>query len=95
MLLCVVFIVESHIEVIAEEPAEEAPVYYDTEQGRVVIDLNEYLLQLNDGMITPYDPTIEEHGCDSSLYILSDPSKKCSNIFGHKWGEWGHGRKLW
>ena len=90
MLLCTVFIVESHIKVNAEELTEETQVYYDTEQGRVVIDLNEYLLQLNDGMITPYAPTIEEYDFENSLYTLSEPSKKCSNIFGHKWGEWGH-----
>lgn len=45
MLLCTVFIVESHIKVNAEELTEETQVYYDTEQGRVVIDLNEYLLR--------------------------------------------------
>ena len=51
---------------------------------RFVNNLDEYMLQLNDGMIAPYAPTVEEYGAAISLYgTVSDPSKKCSNIFGH------------
>mgnify|MGYP001133772915 CR=1 FL=1 len=89
-LFCAVFIITSPIAVNAEELTNEASVYYDTEEGRFVNNLDEYLLQLNNGMITPYAPTIEEYGPGISLYgTVSEPSKKCSNIFGHKWGDWG------
>lgn len=92
MLLCVAFIVAFSVRVTAEEFTDEAPIYYDTEQGRFVNDLEEYLSQLNTGMITPYAPTIVEYGTGGALYysIISDPSKNCSNIFGHKWGQWGN-----
>lgn len=91
MLLCAVFIVASPIGVKAEECSDEEPIYYDTKEGRFVNDLDEYLLQLNDGLITPYAPTLEEHESEISLFgIISDPSKSCSNIFGHKWGDWTH-----
>lgn len=54
---------------------------------RFVNNLDEYMLQLNDGMIAPYAPTVEEYESAISLYgTVSNPSKKCSNIFGHKWG---------
>lgn len=90
MLLCAAFIVSSPIGVKAEECSDEEPIYYDTEEGRFVNDLDEYLSQLNDGLITSYAPTLEEHESEISLYdgIISDPSKDCSNIFGHKWGDW-------
>lgn len=90
MLLCAAFIVASPIGVKAEELTDEEPVYYDTEEGRFVNDLDEYLSQLNAGMIAPYASTLEEHESEISLYdgIISDPSKDCSNIFGHKWGDW-------
>lgn len=92
MLLCVAFIVALPVRVTAEELTDEEPIYYDTEQGRFVNDLDEYLSRLNAGVITPHAPTIEEHGTGGALYysIISDPSKKCSNIFGHKWGQWGN-----
>ncbi len=89
-LLCVAFIVTLPIKANAGELSTEEPIYYDTEQGRFVNNVDEYLLQLNNGMITPYAPTIEEHESEISLYdgIISDPSKECSNILGHKWGSW-------
>lgn len=88
MLLCAAFIVASPIGVKAEELTDVEPIYYDTEEGRFVSDLDEYLSQLNEGTITPYAPTLEES--EISLYdsIISDPSKDCSNVFGHKWGDW-------
>ena len=88
-LFCAAFIIASPIAVNAEELTNESSVYYDTEEGRFVNNLDEYMLQLNNGMITPYAPTIEEYGPGISLYgTVSGPSKKCSNIFGHKWGDW-------
>lgn len=91
MLLCVAFIVALPIVAKAEELTDETHIYYDTEQGRFVNNLDEYMLQLNDGMIAPYAPTVEEYDSAISLYgTVSDPSKKCSNIFGHKWGYWGN-----
>lgn len=91
MLFCAAFIVASPIRVNAEELTDETPIYYDTEQGRFINSLDEYLSQLNAGTITPYAPTIEVNESDISLYgTVSDPSKKCSNIFGHKWGYWGN-----
>lgn len=87
-LLCAIFIVVSPMEVKAESLTEQRPVYYDTEQGRFVNNLEEYMSQLNDGVITPYAPTLEEYESEISLYNVLEPSKKCSNIFGHKWGDW-------
>lgn len=91
MLLCAAFFVVSPIGVKAEEATDKEPIYYDTEEGRFVNDLDKYLSQLNQGLITPYAPTLEDHESEISLYdgIISDPSKDCSNIFGHKWGDWG------
>lgn len=64
-------------------------MYYDTEEGRFVNDIDDYLLQLNNGMITPFDSTITNYESNITPLDLSDPSEKCSNIFGHKWGDWG------
>nr|WP_300837089.1 hypothetical protein [uncultured Acetatifactor sp.] len=50
-LLCAIFIVVSPMEVKAESLTEQRPVYYDTEQGRFVNNLEEYMSQLNDGVI--------------------------------------------
>lgn len=90
MLLCAAFIVASPIGVQAEELTDKKPIYYDTEQGRFVNDVDEYMSLLNDGLITPYAPTVEEHESEISLYdgIISDPSKECSSILGHKWSSW-------
>lgn len=88
LLLCSVFIVATSAKVKAEEFPVEEPVYFDTEQGRFVNDIDEYLVQLNAGLITSYDSTITDHESEAAPFELSDPSKKCSNIFGHKWGDW-------
>lgn len=96
MLLCAAFIVATPFGVNAEELTGEEPIYYDTEDGRFVNDLDEYLSQLNDGRITPYASTLEEHESEISLHdsIISDPSKDCSNIFGHKWGAWDDWKEI-
>lgn len=84
MLLCAAFIVVPPIQVMAEEPTDEEPIYYDTEEGRFVNDIDEYLSQLNDGVITPYAPILEDHESEISPYgAVSPPSKDCSNILGH------------
>lgn len=89
LLLCAAFIVASPIRGNAEEHTDEEPIYYDTEYGRFVNNPEEYLSQLNNGMITPYAPTIKELEAEISLYsIVHEPSNKCSNIFGHQWDDW-------
>lgn len=90
MLLCAAFIVVPPIQVMAEELTDEEPIYYDTEEGRFVNDIDEYLSQLNDGVITSYAPILEDHESETAPYgAVSPPSKDCSNIFGHSWGDWG------
>lgn len=75
----------------AGEPKAEENVYSDTGQFPYVDDIDEYLAQLNAELITPsnsttittYEPTV------TPFSTISDPSKSCSNIFGHKWSAWG------
>lgn len=93
LLLCLAFIIAIPTKVNAEEHSNEGSLYYDTEQGRFVNEIDEYLAQLNAEMITPYNSTITNHAAiDHGSMImplsLSEPSKKCSNISGHKWGSW-------
>lgn len=84
MILCAVYVLSLPVVVKAEEP-----VYYDTEQGRFVNDLDSYLVQLNSGTIEPFDSKVTNYESDVTPFDLSDPSEKCSNILGHKWGGWG------
>lgn len=91
LILCAVcMLVLPSTVVRAEEPTNEESVYYDTEQGRFVQDLDDYLTKLNSGLITPYDSTITNYESDLAPFDISDPSESCSNIFGHKWGDWGN-----
>ncbi len=90
LMLCVAFIGIPPALVNAEELASEEPVYYDTEQGRFVNDIDVYLKQLNEGMITPFDSTIADYESEATPLDLHDPTDSCSNIFGHKWSEWGN-----
>lgn len=69
--------------------SNEETVYYDTEQGRFVNDIGEYLTQLDNEIITPFDSTISTYESGIIPFDLSEPSENCSNIFGHKWGNWG------
>lgn len=72
---------------------ENNDVYYDTEEGRYIQNLDQYLLMLNSDVIAPYASTIEMKTNSSvrdMLFSISEPSKKCSNIFGHKWSSWGN-----
>ena len=71
----------------AEETSTKAS-YYDNEDGRFVTNIDEYLEGLNLGLIQPFDSSVEERYPSQSREIL-EPTKKCSNIFGHKWSEWG------
>lgn len=89
LAICITVISITPVRVRAEELPNEEVLYYDTEEGRFVNDIDEYLIQLNAGTITSFDSTITD--CNESgvaLFSLSEPSKKCSNIFGHKWGNW-------
>lgn len=57
---------------------------------KYVDDIDEYLTQLNKGLIIPTDTIITTYDSAITPYgVVSDPSKGCSNIFGHKWGSWG------
>lgn len=51
MLLCVAFVAASSVEMKAEEINNEELVFYDTEQGRFINNLDEYLSQLNAGVV--------------------------------------------
>lgn len=84
LMLCAAFIVATPARLKAEELHDEELVYYDTEQGRFVNDIDKYLAQLNDGMITPYDSTITDYDSETTPLDLSEPSEKCSNIFGNR-----------
>lgn len=88
LILCVSFIVSLPAEVKAEELTNDDLVYYDTEEGRFVNNIDEYLAQLNAAMISPFNSTITNYKSDAVSFAISEPSKKCSNIFGHKWGNW-------
>lgn len=48
-ILCLAFIVTVPVRVRAEEIPDKEPVYYDTNQGRFVNNIDEYLAQLNAG----------------------------------------------
>lgn len=87
--MCRAFCITLPINVRAEESNDKEPVYYETEQGRFVNDIDNYLEQLNNGVIAPFDSTITSYESNIALFDISEPSQKCSNIFGHKWGDWG------
>lgn len=66
-------------------------IYYDAEDGRHIRNLEQYLFMLNTGKVDPFTHNIEEFSNSQSMTLaVSDPSKKCSNIFGHKWSSWGN-----
>lgn len=88
-ILCAAFFIALPIAVRAEEP-----VYYDTEEGRFVNDIDGYLEELNNEEITPFDSTITTYESDITPFDISEPSEKCSNILGHKWGDWGSWKEV-
>lgn len=92
--MCMVFVISLPIMARAEESGVEEPVYYDTEQGRVVNDIDEYLTQLNNGTIAPFDSTITNFESNIAPIDVSEPSEKCSNVFGHKWDGWGNWKEV-
>jgi len=70
---------------------DENDIFYDTEAGRYIKDIDQYLLLLNSDDIIPYSPNIEEvYRGFNMTFSISEPTKKCSNIFGHKWSSWGN-----
>lgn len=88
ILLILCLVLASSMTVFAEEGEY---IYSDTDQIRYVDDINEYLAQLNAGLITPTNTTIATYEGEAIIRpfgIISDPSKGCSNIFGHSWGNW-------
>lgn len=77
-----------------EEPKMEKHSYSDTDQIPYVDDIDEYLAQLNAGLITPSkNAVITTYESTITPFDLSEPSKSCSNIFGHKWGDWSNWRE--
>lgn len=95
LILCMVFFIAMPVSVRAEEESSnQETVYYDTEQGRFVNDIDDYLTQLNNEVITPFDSTITTYESNITPFDLSEPSEKCSNIFGHKWGNWGSWKEV-
>ena len=78
-----------------KQRAETKIPYCDVKEGRIIEDMDEYLFQLNEGIILPYDSIIIEYDADNSdekeqfRGVISEPTHSCSNIFGHKWSDWG------
>ena len=77
-----------------KQQAETPLPFCDTKEGRIVEDMDTYLLQLNKGTILPYDPVIIEYNerdddKGQTRGVISEPTHSCSNIFGHKWSDWG------
>lgn len=88
LMLCLT--VAPSITVFAGEG--ELKAYTDTEyvDDPYVNDIDEYLTQLNAGLITPANTTIITY--ESAIVpfgLVLDPSKSCSNLFGHSWTDWG------
>lgn len=79
------------VTVFAEE---DIPIYNDIGQHRYVNNMDEYLVQLNEGLIAPFNPTtnILESTIESNGYTtvspMSWPWTDCSNILGHDWSDW-------
>lgn len=72
------------------EPETEVGTQSDTDQIPYVDDIDEYLEQLNAGLISPSQNTvITTYESTITPFELDEPSKSCSNIFGHKWSGWG------
>lgn len=76
--------------------AEEEYVYDDESQFKYVEDIDEYLEQLNAGLVVPLDttittfyPAVEGNEQCASVSPMSWPWTDCSNILGHSWGSWG------
>ncbi len=68
----------------------KAGEYETTERFQYVDDIDEYLAQLNAGVTTPVNTTITTYESMIRPFgIISEPSKGCSNIFGHSWSSWG------
>lgn len=82
----------------ANELKNNVKVYADTEDGRVVYNMDKYISLLNNNKVQPFAPTISTGELETlndlqeeivSPLDVSEPSSKCSNIFGHKWNDWG------
>lgn len=88
LILCL--ILAPSMNVFAEEGEDVIGIYNDMDQLRYVDDIDEYLEQLNAGLITPTNTTITTYESTATPFgIVSEPSKSCSNIFGHSWTDWG------
>ncbi len=69
---------------------EDEDVLLESSDDIVIVDdIDEYIEKLNAGIIAPVNSKIETYEPKMKRdAIVGDPSKSCSNIFGHKWGEW-------
>lgn len=68
----------------------------DLSESHCVDNIEEYLGMLNSGLITPGNTTITTYEAETweknmitPFGLVGEPSKSCSNIFGHKWTSWG------
>lgn len=91
IVLCLVFV---QAMVVFAEPGEAVNDVMC--QRRIVNDIEEYIQQLNEGVITPLETTITTFDSvaeneDSALMFgtRSWPWTDCSNVLGHSWGTWG------
>lgn len=50
----------------------------------LISKLNDGTIELQNSQITTFEPKFKRDG------LVEEPTSKCSNILGHKWGEWGH-----
>lgn len=75
---------------ISNSTAVYAETGYEYDDLEVVEDIDKYLEGLNSGTIIPQNTRIETYETISLFGVVEDPSKSCSNIFGHSWGDWTH-----
>ncbi|MDR2889049.1 MAG: hypothetical protein LBV33_04320 [Lachnospiraceae bacterium] len=90
LILCLVLVPSMTVFAGSGEEKAQGDLPGDNDQLRYVEDIDEYLEQLNAGLITPNNTTITTYESMIMPFgIISDPSESCSNIFGHSWGDWG------
>ena len=86
LVLCSIFV--SPLIVFAETTEH---IHNDSCQHNYTDDIDNYLEQLNAGLIILTNTTITTFDNESIIMPFGDLSTpgKCSNILGHSWGNWG------
>ena len=94
-LLCLIIAFSTTFLTEAKEVEIGKQIYGKEEQYQYVDDVDEYVRQLNSGLAKPINTTIVTYESTDNtpatvmpFGMVGDPSKNCSNIFGHKWTDW-------